>query len=339
MTWQVEFKDALRTHQDIKSFFQHDFPEVHYPLFIPKILAAKIMNLGPQSSLWKQFLPHADEVNNRLGLYDPIGDKVYSLGNQLIHRYHNRVLFTPTTICPVICRYCFRKNELADKDELFNQNFKEAKKYLKEHLEVDEIIFTGGDPLILSNEKLASFIQDFSEIKNIKYLRFHTRTPLILPSRIDDGFLAIMSSAKQLFKRCMLMIHINHVEELDRDVSEALTRLVDSGVEVFSQTVLLKGVNDKTETLVELFRSLADLKIKPYYLHHPDQALGAMHFSMSLEAGRRIVQPLHNLLPGWAIPQYVIDIPGGEGKVPALNPESFSFSGSLLNRYGNEIKL
>lgn len=339
MSWQNDFKDALRSDQDLIEFFGREFPKTQYPLFIPKSFAKKIKRHGLNSPLGKQFLPHEAEEKNVGGRYDPIGDKIYSLGNQLIHRYHNRVLFTPTSVCPVMCRYCFRKNELASKDELFNQNFIDAKNYLKANPTINEVIFTGGDPLILSNEKLASFIQDFSEIESIKYLRFHSRTPVILPSRIDEGLISLLISAHQLFTRSMLMIHINHKDELDTEVAGAINLLIEAGIEVFSQTVLLKGVNDNTDALLELFLYLADLKIKPYYLHHPDEALGAMHFHLSLEEGRKIFHPLHNLLPGWAIPQYVIDIPGGEGKISAINPESFHFSGSLLNRQGQLIKL
>lgn len=338
MSWQIDFKESLRTNEDLEKFFETEFPKTRFPIFIPKIFAQKIKAAGPDSPLWKQFIPHADEENT-IGRYDPIGDITHSKGNQIIHRYHNRVLFTPTTVCPVLCRYCFRKNELAEKDEVFNQNFSEAKNYLSAHPEINEVIFTGGDPLILSNEKLAGFVQDFSEIESLKYLRFHTRTPVILPSRIDEGFLAVMTSAAHLFKRVMLMIHVNHVNELTADVVSAIKDLTDAGVDVYSQTVLLKGVNDKTQILADLFTMLSDIRVKPYYLHHPDEALGAMHFYMSLEVGRRIVQPLHHLLPGWMLPQYVIDIPGGEGKIPALNPESFKFSGTLLNRHGEEVRL
>lgn len=339
MNWQDDFKDALRSNEDLANFFEIDFPKTQYPIFIPRTFAEKIKIHGLDSPLAKQFLPHFDEVANQSGRYDPIGDIVHSKGNQLIHRYHNRVLFTPTTVCPVLCRYCFRKNELSAKDEVFNQNFNEAKNYLIANREINEVIFTGGDPLILSNEKLAGFIQDFSEIESIKYIRFHSRTPVIMPNRIDEGFIALMISAKEIFKRSMLMIHINHGDELDAEVVAAINLLTDAGIEVFSQTVLLKDVNDTTEILAELFTRLAEIKVKPYYLHHPDEALGAMHFYIPLETGRRIVQPLHDLLPGWALPQYVIDIPGGEGKIPALNPESFTFSGTLINRHGKEIVL
>jgi lysine 2,3-aminomutase len=337
-TWTQEFKDAIKTHEDLESFFDQSFPKTNYPLFIPKNFAEKIKIFGVDSALGKQFLPHTEE-NSLEGRLDPIGDKVYGQGAGIIHRYQNRVLFTPTTVCPVLCRYCFRKNELTSKDEIFNQNFEEAKKYLKENPDINEVIFTGGDPFILSNEKLAGFIQDFSEIESIKYIRFHTRTPIILPSRLDEGLLDVLTSAKHLFKRSMIMIHVNHPDELTGDVEVLLQPFIDNGIEFFSQTVLLKGVNDNTDILAELFTKLSDLKIKPYYLHHPDQARGAMHFTMTLEEGRKIVHPLHDRLSGWSLPQYVIDVPGGEGKISALNPEQFEFSGTLLNRQGIKISV
>lgn len=337
MSWNEEFRDSLKSNKDLKDFFGVDFPEITFPLFIPKTFAAKIKNAGPDSALWKQFLPNEKENDLSSGRLDPIGDKVYAQNNQLIHRYRNRALFTPTTVCPVLCRYCFRKNELAASDEIFQQKFVEAKKYLQDNSEINEIIFTGGDPFILSNEKLAYYLQKLSEIESLKYVRFHTRTPIILPSRIDEGLIAILQSAQGLFKRSMVMIHVNHVSELTNDVIETFNALTDNHIELFTQTVMLKGVNDTTEDLHQLFSMLADLKVKPYYLHHPDEARGAMHFHLSLEEGRSLFHPLHDLLPGWALPQYVIDIPGGEGKISAVNPETFTFSGTLLNRRGESI--
>lgn len=339
MSWQEEFKDSLKTREDLKNFFQTDFPEINYPIFLPKVFAQKILASKENSPLWKQFLPNALENNTEAGRLDPIGDKVHAKNNQLIHRYENRALFTPTTVCPILCRYCFRKNELSAKDEIFDQKFLEAIAYLKENPSINELIFTGGDPFILSNEKLAFYIQEFSEIPTIKYIRFHTRTPIILPSRVDEGLIAILSSAKALFRRSMVMIHVNHISELTPDVLESITSLTENGIEVFSQTVLLKDVNNTTDDLFDLFSTLADHSVKPYYLHHPDEAKGAMHFYLTLEEGRRIFAPLHNRLPGWALPQYTIDIPGGEGKTPAFNPESFEFAGFLINRKGEKIKI
>jgi lysine 2,3-aminomutase len=339
VSWTQDFKSALKTHKEITEFFECDFPEVKYPIFIPIVFAAKILMAGPGSALWNQFLPHSEENNIDLGRLDPIGDKIHAKNNQLIHRYENRALFTPTTVCPVLCRYCFRKNELASSDEIFDQKFQEAKAYLMANPEINEIIFTGGDPFILSNEKLAFYLQEFAEIESIKYIRFHTRTPIILPSRVDEGLLAILESAKHFFKRSMVMIHVNHDSEITEDVIDAIALLNEQNIELYSQSVLLKGVNDSTEALYNLFSKLADNKVKPYYLHHPDEARGAMYFYLSLEEGRRIFAPLHNKLPGWALPQYVIDIPGGEGKIPAFNPENFEFAGSLINRNGEKVKI
>ncbi len=338
MSWTHEFKEALRTKEDLELFFDRRFPQVNYPIFIPRVFASKIIEAGEHSALWKQFLPNENE-NLETGLLDPIGDVVHAKGNQLIHRYHNRVLFTPTTTCPVLCRYCFRKNELTEKNEIFDQKFQEALIYLKENPEINEVIFTGGDPLILSNEKLAFYIQEFSEIESLKYLRFPSRTPIILPSRIEEGLLSVLVSAQHLFKRSLLMIHVNHLSELTDDVVEAINLLTENNIEVFSQTVLLRGVNDNANDLKGLFTTLADLRVKPYYLHHPDEARGAMHFHLPLEEGRKIVHQLHNQLPGWALPQYVIDVPGGHGKIPATNPETFDFSGSILSRFGEKIKI
>jgi lysine 2,3-aminomutase len=338
MSWQQEFSDAIKTIEVANTFFNCHFSKTNYPLFIPKKFAKKILNSGADSPLWRQFLPQESENQNTpLGMYDPIGDKLHSKGNQIIHRYKNRILFMPTSVCPIACRYCFRKNELSNKDEMFDPHFNDALNYLQDHSEVNEVIFSGGDPLILSNEKIASYLEAFSQIKSIKYIRFHSRTPIILPERIDEGLVSIFKNYSQKFTRLMLMIHINHLDEIDSEIETAIAKLTENHIELFSQTVLLKGINDATEILKELFIKLAELKITPYYLHHPDQVLGAMHFYMPLEAGRKIFAPLHDQLPGWALPQYMIDVPGGEGKIPAFNPEGFEFSGKLLNRNG-EIK-
>ena len=338
MSWQHDFSDAIKDTEDARLFFNYAFSDTLYPLFIPKSFAQKILLSGPESVLWKQFLPRKEE-NNEQGLYDPIGDKVHSKENQIIHRYKNRALFTPTAICPIACRYCFRKNELSNHDKIFDPQFTYALKYLEDHPDINEIIFSGGDPLILSNQKITYYLEAFSKLPQIKYIRFHTRTPIILPNRIEDEFIAVIKKYQKIFKRILIMIHVNHLDEIDKPVEEALLKMTQNEMEVFSQTVLLKGINAETLILKNLFSKLVDLKINPYYLHHPDQVLGAMHFYLTLEEGRKIFAPLRDQLPGWAVPEYVIDIPGGEGKISAFNPESFAFSGVLVNRHGKLISL
>lgn len=342
--WKSEFAHSFRNLKDLYHFLEWDLPssllEVagRYPIFIPKSLAEKIKNEGPDGVLGREFLPHELELKGN-GLVDPIGDKEYFKAPQIIHRYKSRVLFTPTTICPVHCRYCFRKNELNADDEVFQKDFSETLKYLKDHPEISEIIFTGGDPLTLSNERLEFCLNAFSAIPAIKDIRFHTRYPVILPKRIDEGFLKLLSDSIQKFRTISIAVHANHVKEFDSENRSAITSLRQTGVQLLSQSVLLKSVNDRKEDLLDLMNEFLHLKIRPYYLHHPDQAKGAMHFYIPLIHGRELYLSLRQELPGWALPHYVIDIPGGHGKVQAFNPESTSFSGQLLSREGSLIEV
>ena len=265
---------------------------------------------------------------------DPIGDKNFLKAPQLIHRYKSRALFTPTTLCPVNCRYCFRKNELFADEEMFQHDFDKTLQYLNDHPEISEIIFTGGDPLNLSNEKLEKYLTSFSKIQSIKDIRFHTRYPVILPERIDSGFLDLMKKYSKTFRTLSIAIHANHKNEFDPENRAFIKMLSSSGVQLLSQSVLLSGVNDSTETLLDLIHTFLELKIRPYYLHHPDHVAGGMHFYVSLQKGRILYQTLRKELPGWAIPHYVLDVPGGKGKISAFNPESFSFSGKILTLDG-----
>lgn len=339
--WKTNFQEAYKRSSDLYQFLGWDSKlasevESSYPLFIPKKLAEKIKAQGPDGVLAKEFLPDMRELNTR-GMDDPIGDKEYYKAPQLIHRYTSRALFTPTTICPVMCRYCFRKNELHADEELFQADFEKTLVYLRNHPEINEIIFTGGDPLTLSNEKIQKYLTAFAEISSLKDIRFHTRYPVIMPSRLDEGFFNLIQEASTKFRTISLAVHANHVDEFDEESRQKLTALSHLNIQLLSQTVLLKEVNDSLDALVDLMNQFISLKIRPYYLHHPDQVKGGLHFYIPLEAGRALYSSLRNHLPGWALPQYVIDIPGGSGKVGAFNPESFSFSGQLIGRNGDSV--
>lgn len=339
--WKNNFQEAFKRSTDLYSFLGWNSNvasqvEESYPLFIPKSLAEKIKKQGPDGVLAREFLPDMRELST-LGFDDPIGDKEHYKAPQLIHRYTSRALFTPTTICPVLCRYCFRKNELNAEEELFQADFEKTLEYLKLHPEISEIIFTGGDPLTLSNEKLKKFLDAFALIPSIKDIRFHTRYPVIMPSRLDDGLKGVLSEAAQKFRTVSLAIHANHTDEFDVESRQKIAELAQLQIQLLSQTVLLKDVNDSVEALVSLMNQFISLKVRPYYLHHPDQVKGGLHFYLSLETGRALYSSLRNRLPGWAIPQYVIDIPGGAGKVGAFNPESLAFSGQLIGREGAQV--
>lgn len=305
-----------------------------YPELIPKSWREKI---DASAALSAQFEFNQDELDSKIqniGLIDPIGDKTYMEANGIIHRYKNRILFSPVSRCPINCRYCFRKNELFEADDNFAGKVDDLENYLLSHPEINEVILTGGDPLMISNaqlEKIALIVSD----KKIPYFRIHSRTPVILPARINTDFLALSSKLSQLFTCFSIAIHINHLDESGPELNEALTSLSTTGAQLMAQTVLLKGVNDNSAVLSELFTYLIGLKVRPYYLHHPDLVKGAMHFWLPLEQGRLIYNGLKDLLPGWAIPQYVVDIPGGHGKVAVPGGPKASDEEYLIDRHGH----
>lgn len=329
--WKDSFRTAFKDSKALEDYLQVPIHQTPYPIFIPRKLALKIKNGGTHSALWKQYVPTENENDNE-GLLDPIGDLNHYKSAQLIHRYDNRVLFTPTTACPVVCRYCFRKNELYADEELFQADFKSTLAYLNAHPEINELIFSGGDPFILSDEKIDFYLEEFSKIPHLKFIRFHTRTPVVMPERITQQLVHLLKHFQKKFFKILVVVHINHTDEIDDEIKSMFTDLKNSGIEVLSQTVLLKDINDNTQTLLNLFQELIQLGIRPYYLHHPDLARGAMHFYLGLEEGRKIYAALRTKLPGWALPHYVIDLPEGRGKVSAFNPESFTFSGTLMTK-------
>jgi lysine 2,3-aminomutase len=342
LTWTSEVTRAYRNVRELYNFLEWDLsPEIEevaklYPIFITRSLAHKLKKAGPQGILAKEFLPIKGELAD-IGMIDPIGDKIHLKAPQLIHRYDSRALFTPTTTCPVHCRYCFRKNELSVNDELFMSNFEKTLSYLRDHKEISEIIFTGGDPLTLSNSKIEKYLMSFSELSHIKDIRFHSRYPVILPERIDDEFLLLLKKFSQHYRTISIAIHANHAQEFDNFSKRKISELSQLKVQLLSQTVLLKDINDRSEDLVDLIETFISLGIKPYYLHHPDQVRGGMHFYLPLQRGREIYRTLRQKLPGWAIPQYIVDIPGGHGKVPAYNPETSHFSGQFVGKSGEII--
>ncbi len=340
--WQRELSEAIRTFDELEQGLEVRLPRpaVAYsqPILIPRRLLKRIKQGGPASALWKQFVPHLYETGQPFsgqGLDDPIGDQRYSRGASLVHRYPNRVLLMPTPACPVQCRYCFRKNEL-HRDTWPHPDLQKDLAYLASHSEIEEVIFSGGDPLVLSNRKLAQLTDALAGLGTIKRLRFHTRTPVVLPSRIEAEFLRFTENLAQKLT-VSLVIHCNHLAEIDREVELALDKLRPLPIHLMSQSVLLKGVNDSPDALVPLFNTLADRGVRPYYLHHPDRVRGGMHFYLPLERGRQIYEATKNRLAGWILPHYVIDLPDGEGKAQAYNPETLHFAGHLRGRRGHSI--
>ncbi|MDE2384410.1 MAG: lysine-2,3-aminomutase-like protein [Alphaproteobacteria bacterium] len=279
----------------------------------PEVLQQiKALELG--DPVFAQYVPQLRELDHWADeLDDPIGDDAHEKVKGLVHRYPDRVLLKPTLTCAVYCRFCFRREKVGGgAPGLTEAEMGAALDYIAAHSEIREVILTGGDPLVLSPRRLEAIVARLAAIAHVKLLRFHTRVPLVEPQRISPALLKVL----RLHPATRVVIHVNHEAEISPAVAEALAAMVDSGVPVLSQSVLLKGVNDDAATLAALFQRLAALRVSPYYLHHLDKARGTAHFRISLKKGRELMAALRGRISGFALPAYVIDIPGGFGKVP-----------------------
>jgi lysine 2,3-aminomutase len=263
----------------------------------------------------RQFVPSARETEIAPGeLADPIGDEARSPVKGIVHRYPDRVLLKPLHVCPVYCRFCFRREKVGPGSEaLSTAELAAALDYIGAHEEIWEVILTGGDPLMLAPRRMAELIGALEAIKHVAVIRLHTRVPVVDPGRVTAELVAALRPRRASL---WCAVHCNHPRELGPEARAALARLADAGIPLIGQTVLLAGVNDDVATLETLMRALVTARVKPYYLHHPDLARGTGHFRVSIEHGQALMKALRGRLSGLAQPTYVLDVPGGYGKVP-----------------------
>lgn len=261
----------------------------------------------------RQFVPTLNELLIRAEeLTDPIGDRVHEPTPGLTHRYPDRVILHATQTCEVYCRFCFRRETVGASGHLSEEAIDNAIQYIAATPAIWEVILTGGDPLTLSPRRLKSLIDRLSAIPHVEVIRFHTRIPVVAPDRITDALIQALKTRPAVY----VVIHTNHPAELTPKACAALARLADAGIPLLSQSVLLNGVNNDAETLEALFRALIRNRVKPYYLHHADLAKGTSHFRTTIAEGQALMQALRGRLSGLCLPTYVLDIPGGHGKVP-----------------------
>ena len=291
-----------------------------YATAIPPALARLIAEYG--DPIARQFVPSAQELNaSPEERADPVGDHTHSPVKGIVHRYPDRALLMPTLACAVYCRFCFRR-ETVGNGALTADELRAALAYIGATSAIWEVILTGGDPLTLSPRRIGEIIKALDAIPHVKVIRIHSRVPVAIPERIDD---ALIAALKKTRKAVYLGVHCNHAAELTGDAVAACARLADAGIPLLAQTVLLKGVNDTAEDLENLFRTLVAARVRPYYLHQLDYAPGTGHFRVPIERGLTLVRGLRGKLSGLALPTYILDIPGGAGKVPVdagyLSPE------------------
>jgi lysine 2,3-aminomutase len=292
-----------------------------YAAAISPAIAELIDRSDPNDPVARQFVPDTAELVHRPEeRLDPVGDLAHSPVEGIVHRYPDRVLLKAVHVCPVYCRFCFRREMVGPHGlgTLSPEALERALAYIRAHDEIWEVILTGGDPLVLSVRRLAAITEALSAIPDVKIVRLHTRVPVVEPERIDGELVAALQASG---KTTYVALHANHPRELTEAARAACARLIDAGVAMVSQTVLLKGVNDDVETLAALMRAFVEARVKPYYLHHPDLAPGTSHFRLAIEDGQALVAALRGRVSGLCQPTYVLDIPGGHGKTP-IGPQT-----------------
>ena len=263
----------------------------------------------------RQFVPSVAETDVAPEeLADPIGDEFRSPVKGIVHRYPDRVLLKPLHVCPVYCRFCFRREKVGPGGEALSADELDAAlAYIRARPEIWEVILTGGDPLMLAPRRLGDLLAALDAMPHVAVIRIHSRVPVADPGRITEELVAALRPRRA---GVWLGVHCNHARELTADARTALARLANAGLPLMAQTVLLKGVNDDVETLEQLMRALVAARVKPYYLHHPDLVRGTGHFRVSIADGQALMKALRGRLSGLAQPTYVLDVPGGHGKVP-----------------------
>jgi lysine 2,3-aminomutase len=288
-----------------------------YPIAVTRDMADLIDPSDPADPIARQFVPGVEELNVMSGeRADPIGDETFSPVEGVVHRYPDRALLKLVNVCAVYCRFCFRRETVGPGRAamLSDEAFARAVAYLRERGEIWEVILTGGDPLVMPPRRLREVMAELGRIAHIKVIRIHTRVPVADPSRVTAELARALGESG---KTVWIALHANHPRELTPAARAACARLLDAGLPMVSQSVLLRGVNDSVSTIETLMRAFVECRIKPYYLHHGDLAPGTAHLRTTIAEGRVLMRALRGRVSGLCQPDYVLDIPGGHGKVSA----------------------
>jgi lysine 2,3-aminomutase len=269
---------------------------------------------SPDDPLWRQYVPSAEETVVTDGIVDSLAEEAQSPVPNITHRYPDRVLFLVSPVCAAYCRFCTRRRKVGDPEKIPLNQFDLAFTYIREHTEVRDIILSGGDPFMLSDRRIEYFLKTLRAIPHVDIIRIHTRIPSQLPERITPELCETIKKYHPVY----VNVHFNHADELTVGARKALAMLADAGCPLGCQTVLLRGVNDDVRIMKTLFQELLKCRVRPYYLYQADLVAGGEHFRTSVDKGLEIIRALRGWTSGLAVPHFVIDAPGGGGKVPLL---------------------
>ncbi len=304
-----------------------------YPMLINPYIAQQLRK--PGSPFWKQAVPHIDEININDGVIDPLAEEEFSPVANITHRYPDRVLFLVSNQCAMYCRFCTRKRKIGKDFKVDAGTINEGIEYIQRNEQITDVLVSGGDPFMLEDDVLADILSRLRAVSHVETIRIGTRVPILFPQRVTEKLAKMLSSFQPLY----INTHINHPDEITDEVKAACGFLSNAGIPLGCQTVLLKGINDTPDIMKKLMKKLLQLRIRPYYLHHGDMTRGASHFRTSIKTGFDIIASMRGHISGMGVPHYVIDLPGGGGKVPLL-PESVSgIDGDdlLINNYQGKI--
>lgn len=322
-SWKWQLQHAIKTTEELQNFIKLTKEETTktagLPLKITPYYLSLFYNKKQNDPLRKTMVPTTHELIESFGeQIDPLGENHDSPMPGLVHRYPDRVLILATNTCSANCRYCTRSRIIEnDNSEHKSANIYAIINYIKNNKQIRDVILSGGDPLIMSDDKLEFLLKTLRDIKHVEMIRIGTKVPFVLPQRITDDLVNMIKKYHPVF----MSIHSTHPNEITPESKIAVLKLADAGIVLGSQTVLLKGINDNSVTLKNLFHELLKLRVRPYYLYQCDPIKGSAHFKTKIDDGLNIIKNLRGHTSGYAIPQFVIDAPNGGGKIPIL-PES-----------------
>jgi len=321
--WKWQMRNAVTGIEDLQKIMKLTDKEImainnlkgRLPMRITPYFASLIYNTKPSHPLRRNVIPVVEElIESSSEQSDPLHEKSFSPVKGIVHRYPDRVLFTVTQVCSNYCRYCTRSHSVGKLDKLGRQDFEKAFNYIATHKEVRDVLISGGDPLTLTDETLDYILYNIRRIEHVEIIRIGTRTPVVLPQRITDGLINVLRKYHPLF----LSLHFSHPSEITDECAKACIKLADGGFPLGSQTVLLKGINDNVPVMKELMHRLLKIRVRPYYLYQCDLIPGSGHFRTTVRKGLEIMKGLRGYTSGYAVPTFVIDAPGGGGKIPLL---------------------
>ena len=328
--WQSQLSDLITDPFELLNLLSlsHDqllsgaiLASEKFKLRIPRAFVGK-MNVGdPFDPLLLQVLPHHLELEEHPEFVtDPLGEEAANQMPGVLHKYQSRFLLTLTGACAVHCRYCFRRHFPYQENLPKNEDWQNIQNYIQAHPDINEVILSGGDPLTLSNRKLAIWLERLSSLKQIKILRIHSRVPIVIPERIDEELISLLKNSRL---RIILVVHSNHASELDDFTCAKLLQLSSHHITVLNQTVLLKGVNDSARILTDLSYRLFEARVMPYYLHVLDKVKGAQHFDLASSEIDDIYRDVLASLPGYLVPKLVREIAGEKNKTPLFGATTY----------------